>query len=80
MKILKNIKEKLTVLCATITGTFILANSRVLAASNTQSIDSFINFACDWLTKIRRCNCLGWGCNVCFGMAKRRCRTENLVD
>lgn len=79
MKILKNIKEKLTVLCATVTSTFILANSSVLAASNTQSIDSFINFACDWLTKIRRCNCLSWWCNVCVRMAKRRCRTENLV-
>ncbi len=58
MKILKNnktlnkIKEKLTVLSATITGTFILASSRVYADSNTSSIDSFINFACDWLTKI----------------------------
>ena len=58
MKILKNnktlnkIKEKLTIIGATITNTFILANTRVLAASNTQSIDEFINFACDWLTKI----------------------------
>ncbi|MBR0491788.1 MAG: hypothetical protein IJJ82_07100 [Clostridia bacterium] len=58
MKLLKNnktlnkIKEKLTVLSATITGTFILASSRVYADSNTGSIDSFINFACDWLTKI----------------------------
>lgn len=58
MKILKNnktlnkVKEKLTVIGATITSTFLLANSKVLAASNTQSIDGFINFACDWLTKI----------------------------
>ena len=58
MKILKNnktlnkIKEKLAVISATITSTFIIANTRVLAASNTGSIDEFINFACDWLTKI----------------------------
>lgn len=57
MKILKNkkiskLKEKLTIIGATIVNTFILANSKVLAASNTQSIDGFINFACDWLTKI----------------------------
>ena len=51
-KTLKKIKEKLTIIGATITNTFILANTRVLAASNTQSIDGFINFACDWLTKI----------------------------
>lgn len=51
-KTLKKIKEKLTVIGATITSTFMLANSRVLAASNTGSIDEFINFACDWLTKI----------------------------
>ena len=30
----------------------IFAETRVFAASNTESIDSFINFACDWLTKI----------------------------
>lgn len=58
MKLLKNnkkinkIKEKLTVLSATIISTFILASSKVYAESNTDSIDSFINFACDWLTKI----------------------------
>ena len=33
-------------------GTLILAEARVFANSNTSSIDSFINFACDWLTKI----------------------------
>lgn len=51
-KTLKKIKEKLIVIGTTLTGTLILAESRVLAASNTESIDSFINFACDWLTKI----------------------------
>ena len=50
--ILKKIKEKIMVISATISSTFIFANSTVLAASNTQSIDAFINFACDWLTKI----------------------------
>ena len=30
----------------------ILAETKVFANSNTGSIDSFINFACDWLTKI----------------------------
>lgn len=79
MKILKNnktlnkIKEKLTVLSATITGTFILANSRVLAASNTQSIDGFINFACDWLTKIGGVIALVGGVMFALRMAKRRC-------
>ena len=51
-KILNKIKEKIMVISTTISSTFILANSTVLAASNTQSIDAFINFACDWLTKI----------------------------
>ncbi len=58
LKINKNkIKNKLTILSGSIASTFILAQSRVYAASNTESIDSFINFACDWLTKIRRSNC-----------------------
>lgn len=58
MKLLKNnkkiskLKEKITILSSTIIGTFIMAGSRVYADSNTGSIDSFITFACDWLTKI----------------------------
>ena len=48
----KKIKEKFTIIGTTMMGSLILAESRVLAASNTESIDSFINFACDWLTKI----------------------------
>jgi len=52
LKIKNNVKQKLTILSGTILSTFILLNNRVLAASNTGSIDSFINFACDWLTKI----------------------------
>lgn len=51
-KLFKNIKNKLTILGGTIASTLILAESRVLAASNTDSIDGFISFACDWLTKI----------------------------
>lgn len=50
--LIKKIKNKLTILGGTITSTLIIAQSRVYAASNTESIDSFINFACDWLTKI----------------------------
>ena len=50
--ILKKLKEKITVVGTTAIGTLILAESRVFADSNTGSIDSFINFACDWLTKI----------------------------
>lgn len=51
-KIFKKLKEKLTVISTATMGILIIAQSRVLAASNTESIDSFINFACDWLTKI----------------------------
>ena len=51
-KLFKNVKEKLTVMGTSIVGTLILAETRVFANSNTQSIDSFIDFACDWLTKI----------------------------
>jgi len=50
--IFKNLKEKFTVIGTTAMGTLILAESKVFANSNTSSIDSFINFACDWLTKI----------------------------
>lgn len=51
-KLSKKLKEKISVMWATVVGAFIIAESRVLADSNTGSIDSFINFACDWLTKI----------------------------
>ena len=46
------LKEKLTILCGSITSTLILTQCKVYATSGTESIDSFINFACDWLTKI----------------------------
>lgn len=56
MKKIKNLfrklREKVAVIGITAMGTLILAETRVFAASNTESIDSFINFACDWLTKI----------------------------
>lgn len=50
--ITSKVKNKLSILGGTITSTLILAQSRVYAASNTDSIDGFITFACDWLTKI----------------------------
>lgn len=65
------IKEKLTVLASTFTSTIILANNRVLAASNTGSIDAFINFACDWLTKIGGIIALVGGVMFALRMAKR---------
>lgn len=71
-KLFKKIKEKLIVIGTSAMCTLILAQSRALAASNTESIDSFINFACDWLTKIRRNNCSCWRSNVCSWVAKRR--------
>lgn len=56
MKKIKNLfrklREKVAVIGTTAMGTLIFAETRVFAASNTESIDSFINFACDWLTKI----------------------------
>ena len=56
MKKIKNLfrklRDKVAVIVTTAMGTLILAETRVFAASNTESIDSFINFACDWLTKI----------------------------
>lgn len=73
-ELLKKVKTKFSVISTTIVGTLILAESRVLADSNTQSIDSFINFACDWLTKIGGVIALVGRCNVRAGMAKRRCR------
>ena len=56
MKKIKNLfrklRDKVAVIGTTAMGTLILAETRVFAAPNTESIDSFINFACDWLTKI----------------------------
>lgn len=63
---LQNIKRKITVIGTVMSGTLILTESKIFAASNTESIDEFINFACEWLTKIRRNNRFGrWG-NVCI--------------
>lgn len=51
-KVFGKLKQKGAVIVTTVMGTLILAESKVFAESNTGSIDSFINFACDWLTKI----------------------------
>ena len=51
-KIKQILTEKFTVIVTTIMSILILAETKVFANSNTGSIDSFINFACDWLTKI----------------------------
>lgn len=68
MKKIKNLfrklRDKVAVIGTTAMGTLILAETRVFAASNTESIDSFINFACDWLTKIRRSRSTSWWRNV----------------
>lgn len=49
---INKLKEKLTVLTGSIMSVIMLATTQVYADSNTSSIDSFINFACDWLIKI----------------------------
>ena len=46
-KLLKNLKQKLTILCGSITSTLILAQSRVYAASGTESIGG-VMFALGW--------------------------------
>lgn len=46
------LKEKITFLTTAIGSSMIFLTSKVYAASNTGSIDAFINFACDWLVKI----------------------------
>lgn len=63
------IKNKLSILSGTIVSTFIMAESKVYADSNTESIDGFITFACDWLTKIRRSSCSCWRSDVCSWLA-----------
>lgn len=73
-KIFERLKEKVAIIGTTAMGTLILAESRVFADSNTQSIDSFINFACDWLTKIGGVIALVGGVMFALRMAKRGCR------
>lgn len=74
------LKEKLAKISTSIGIALMLGTSKVCAASGTESIDSFINFACDWLTKIR------WSCSfsrwsyVCTRLAKRGRRAENQED
>ena len=70
----KKLKEKFIVAGTSLMGTLIIAETRVFADSNTQSIDSFINFACDWLTKIGGVIALVGGVMFALRMAKRRCR------
>lgn len=74
---LQNIKRKFTVIGTTMVGTLILAETRIFAASNTESIDSFINFACDWLTKIRRNNSFSRWSNVCVTDGREKMLKEN---
>ena len=70
----KNIVKKLTYIAGAIILGVLLSSSNVFAASNTSSIDAFINFACDWLTKIGGIIALVGG--VCTRVAKRRCRRK----
>ena len=77
---LQNIKRKFTVIGTTMVGSLILAETKIFAASNTESIDSFINFACDWLTKIRRNNSFSRWSNVCVADGKGRMLKENQED
>ena len=51
-KKINKLKEKIIILTGGMTSTFLMFTTQVYADSNTGSIDSFINFACDWLTKI----------------------------
>ena len=74
---LQNIKRKFTVIGTTMVGTLILTETRIFVASNTESIDSFINFACDWLTKIRRNNSFSRRSNVCVADGREKMLKEN---
>lgn len=51
-KKINKLREKGTVITGVILGNLITLSTQVNAASNTGSIDGFISFACDWLTKI----------------------------
>lgn len=68
------VKNKLIALNTSVGVTLMLGTGRVFAASGTESIDSFINFACDWLTKIGGVVALVGGVMFALRMAKRRCR------
>lgn len=54
IKKIKNNKiiERLIIMLGSLSSTLIITSAKVYGASNTESIDLFINFACDWLTKI----------------------------
>ena len=79
-KMIRRLKEKFTFIGTTAIGTLILAESRVFADSNTDSIDSFISFACDWLTKIRRCNSTCRWSYVCVADGKEKMQKGNQED
>lgn len=73
--LVKKLKEKLTIITGTVFASILIGMNNVYAtSSNTGSIDAFINFACDWLTKIGGVVALVGRSNVCFRLAKRRCR------
>ncbi len=74
------IKNKLVAIGTSIGVTLMLGTSKVCAASGTESIDSFINFACDWLTKIRWSCCLSRWSYVCFTDGKEKMQKVNPED
>ena len=50
---IKKINNRIKILSGYLVSVFFILSNKVYAAgSNTGSIDSFINFACEWLTKI----------------------------
>ena len=51
--LVKKLKKELTIITGIVFASLLIGMNNVYAAgSNTGSIDGFINFACDWLTKI----------------------------
>lgn len=74
------IKDKLITLSTGIGVTLILCANKVYAASGTESIDSFINFACDWLTKIRWNSCSCWWSYVCITVGREKMLRAKVVD
>lgn len=75
----RKLKEIFTMVSITAIQVLVLTESKIFGASNTQSIDSFINFACEWLTKIRRSNCVGWGSDVRTAVGKGKMLREKAV-
>jgi hypothetical protein len=67
VNIIKNLKEKITVMAGIMAITFLLGRNTVNA--NTGSIDAFIVFACEWLMKIGGVIALVGRSNVCTRLA-----------